>query len=39
MESHLLQMRGLKPVSGRLVENYIKSHLLQMRGLKPDREV
>ena len=35
MESHLLQMRGLKQEEiGR--DNYRwKSHLLQMRGLKP----
>ena len=34
MESHLLQMRGLKPVSpvSQSVPN--RSHLLQMRGLK-----
>ena len=34
MESHLLQMRGLKPgvnIRGLLIH---KSHLLQMRGLK-----
>ena len=35
MESHLLQMRGLKPVGG-IVDIFAKmSHLLQMRGLKP----
>ena len=37
MESHLLQMRGLKLyslLSGRLS---VQSHLLQMRGLKPNR--
>ena len=36
MESHLLQMRGLKPqpeVAFPLRRN--ESHLLQMRGLKP----
>ena len=39
MESHLLQMRGLK--RGYVVESYLKeeSHLLQMRGLKPKRAV
>ena len=33
MESHLLQMRGLKPTA---IEGVIRSgsHLLQMRGLK-----
>ena len=34
MLSHLLQMRGLKPVSFNLGANDSKSHLLQMRGLK-----
>ena len=35
MESHLLQMRGLKPCG--LYVGWIRalSHLLQMRGLKP----
>ena len=34
MESHLLQMRGLKPLyPGALVFDGV-SHLLQMRGLK-----
>ena len=37
MESHLLQMRGLKPKLGSLTNGKIQSHLLQMRGLKPDR--
>ena len=35
MESHLLQMRGLKLSSFRMNLLYLKSHLLQMRGLKP----
>ena len=34
MESHLLQMRGLKPVDSNLQVSFKKSHLLQMRGLK-----
>ena len=34
-ESHLLQMRGLKPLSMRFLEWLVTSHLLQMRGLKP----
>ena len=34
MESHLLQMRGLKPLGGVLTSEQRKSHLLQMRGLK-----
>ena len=34
MESHLLQMRGLKPVQNRQKKNWKRSHLLQMRGLK-----
>ena len=34
MESHLLQMRGLKPKLGSLTGSKIQSHLLQMRGLK-----
>ena len=34
MESHLLQMRGLKPVAGASTPFYSVSHLLQMRGLK-----
>ena len=37
MESHLLQMRGLKPLL-RILRIYLKSsHLLQMRGLKPGK--
>ena len=35
MESHLLQMRGLKPVITVSSPVTISSHLLQMRGLKP----
>ena len=35
MESHLLQMRGLKPKLMILMSMSILSHLLQMRGLKP----
>ena len=34
MESHLLQMRGLKPNFMEYSVPYIQSHLLQMRGLK-----
>ena len=34
MESHLLQMRGLKLRSAVLLVHGEKSHLLQMRGLK-----
>ena len=34
MESHLLQMRGLKPLSNIDNVREYKSHLLQMRGLK-----
>ena len=34
MESHLLQMRGLKLLILRLFFNLKQSHLLQMRGLK-----
>ena len=33
-ESHLLQMRGLKPVVDRVTGSGKLSHLLQMRGLK-----
>ncbi len=33
--SHLLQMRGLKPMEINLFQIHRKSHLLQMRGLKP----
>ena len=32
--SHLLQMRGLKPVKAHLCSVFSESHLLQMRGLK-----
>ena len=32
--SHLLQMRGLKPLATSLVVPHLLSHLLQMRGLK-----
>ncbi|CUP22830.1 Uncharacterised protein [Parabacteroides merdae] len=35
MESHLLQMRGLKPGTNVSRTNATTSHLLQMRGLKP----
>ena len=35
MESHLLQMRGLKQKSENMAERNELSHLLQMRGLKP----
>ena len=35
MESHLLQMRGLKLVCDHTVKEINASHLLQMRGLKP----
>ena len=34
MESHLLQMRGLKLKGSIAVKVFGKSHLLQMRGLK-----
>ena len=34
MESHLLQMRGLKHKYGNIRNYYRESHLLQMRGLK-----
>ena len=34
MESHLLQMRGLKLAKPIIEENKKGSHLLQMRGLK-----
>ena len=36
MESHLLQMRGLKLIKVGLDFLCLMSHLLQMRGLKPD---
>ena len=35
MESHLLQMRGLKQETGLEGKVASLSHLLQMRGLKP----
>ena len=35
MESHLLQMRGLKLIMTLYWMLQRKSHLLQMRGLKP----
>ena len=35
MESHLLQMRGLKPRYKHKTKGRNVSHLLQMRGLKP----
>ena len=35
MESHLLQMRGLKPFMSPEELRQVTSHLLQMRGLKP----
>ena len=34
MESHLLQMRGLKPLCKPILRVSLLSHLLQMRGLK-----
>ena len=34
MESHLLQMRGLKRQASQFWNSGSKSHLLQMRGLK-----
>ena len=34
MESHLLQMRGLKQMITKTSATITKSHLLQMRGLK-----
>ena len=37
MESHLLQMRGLKQLYLQSHLRTAKSHLLQMRGLKPWR--
>ena len=33
-ESHLLQMRGLKPIQAVARRTHLMSHLLQMRGLK-----
>ena len=38
MESHLLQMRGLKPSRNLYYKNYLRSHLLQMRGLKQAKD-
>ena len=35
--SHLLQMRGLKPIQNQPKKNWKQSHLLQMRGLKQYR--
>ena len=34
MESHLLQMRGLKHHISQVASDWLPSHLLQMRGLK-----
>ena len=39
MESHLLQMRGLKLLAALRKNSCILSHLLQMRGLKPKKRV
>ena len=39
MESHLLQMRGLKHFSLNMIRQCFLSHLLQMRGLKPPADV
>ena len=36
--SHLLQMRGLKPIQNQPKKNWKQSHLLQMRGLKQERD-
>ena len=38
MESHLLQMRGLKHKDDDVVFVKLESHLLQMRGLKLDEQ-
>ena len=38
IQSHLLQMRGLKLYQPAKICRIIKSHLLQMRGLKPQKE-
>ena len=38
MESHLLQMRGLKLYKGKNNRSFRTSHLLQMRGLKLKRK-
>ena len=37
LESHLLQMRGLKQMQGDVYERKVTSHLLQMRGLKQNK--
>ena len=39
MESHLLQMRGLKRYQHRSLHTIVWSHLLQMRGLKQTTEL
>ena len=39
MESHLLQMRGLKRYDALNMPEYLGSHLLQMRGLKLNRNL
>ena len=39
MESHLLQMRGLKPTITLPVGYSTVSHLLQMRGLKQNQNL
>ena len=39
MESHLLQMRGLKLEGKVISKGYVRSHLLQMRGLKPRKRM
>ena len=39
MESHLLQMRGLKPNGNPRYAIAYKSHLLQMRGLKQQQYI
>ena len=36
MQSHLLQMRGLKLLPGTILPASHQSHLLQMRGLKQE---
>ena len=38
MESHLLQMRGLKLFIINIDEHRCSSHLLQMRGLKQEKD-
>ena len=37
MESHLLQMRGLKRSREQYLKTRVVSHLLQMRGLKQNQ--